>query len=135
MLRTTLALKAWAVYRIAKTVNLFVITARLASLRKSVLAKEDIHIMLEKICWFILHGIRGGIYAVPFMGLFAFLVSGIIQPSIGTSSFAIISAYVSNGITLLGWGVFVTGLVVWIDTWISDYRSDYLPNWIRKDLY
>ena len=115
--------------------SLFVITARLASLRKSVLAKEDIHIMLEKICWFILHGSRGGIYAVPFMGLFAFLVSGIIQPSIGTSSFAMISAYVSNGITLLGWGVFVTGLVVWIDTWISDYRSDYLPNWIRKDLY
>lgn len=73
--------------------SLFVITARLASLRKSVLAKEDIYIMLEKICWFILHGIRGGIYAVPFMGLFAFLVSGIIQPSIGTSSFAMISAY------------------------------------------
>lgn len=135
MLRIILALKAWVVYHIAKMASLFVITARLASLRKSVLAKEDIYIMLEKICWFILHGIRGGIYAVQFMGLFAFLVSGIIQPSIGTSSFAMISAYVSNGITLLGWGVFVTGFVVWIDTWISDYRSDYLPNWIRKDLY
>ena len=90
MLRTIRVQKAWAVCRIAKMASLFVITARLASLRKSVLAKEDIYIMLEKICWFILHGIRGGIFAVPFIGLFAFLVSGIIQPSIGTSSFAMI---------------------------------------------
>ena len=135
MLRTILALKVWAVSRIVRMVSLFVITARLVSRKKSALAKEDIYIMLEKIFWFILHGIRGGIYAVPFMGLFAFLVSGIIQPSIGTSSFSMISAYVSNGITLLGWGMFIAGLVIWIDTWISDYRSEYLPNWIRKDFY
>jgi len=36
MLKTTLALKAWAVYRIARMVSLSVITVRLASLRKFV---------------------------------------------------------------------------------------------------
>lgn len=91
--------------------------------------------MLEKISLLFIYGFRGLIHAISFMLLAALLLSGILQPSIIPGTFEMLSTYVANGITLLGGGFFIASLIVWIDTWISDYRSDYLPNWVRREMY
>lgn len=93
--------------------------------------------MLEKLCWVMLYGIRGSIYAVPFilLSLFLFLISGNLAMSTATNAFTEISAHISNGIKLIGWGCFFTALIIWVATWIDDYQLDYLPNWIKKELY
>ena len=137
MLATILALKAWAVYRIAKMVSSFVTMARLASLRKYAVVKRSFDIMLEKLCWGMLYGIRGGIYALPVMLLS--LVFTFINKNLNSvteyGSFVFINNYLSNVLMYLSFGALAAAAVVWIMTWVSDYRSDYLPNWIRRDLY
>lgn len=93
--------------------------------------------MLEKICWFMLYGFRGLIRAVPFFLLSMVLIFISIKLySINEISIYItMPIYIAKGIMLLALGSLVAAVFVWIDNWISDYRSDYLPNWIRKDLY
>lgn len=137
MLKTILVLRAWVVYRIAKTVSLFVRMARLASLRKFVVAKRNLDIMLEKICWAMLYGVRGAIYAVPLMLLslaFTFINKNLLSPTEG-SSFAFMINYLSNGLMYLSLGALTAAAIVWIATWVLDYWTGYLPNWIRRELY
>lgn len=137
MLRTILVLKAWAVSRIAKMVNLFVRMARLASLRKFVVVKRSIDIMLEKLSWGMLYGIRGGIYAVPLMLLslvFTFINNNL-QSVTEYGSFAFMINYLSNVLVYLSFGALAAAAIVWLATWISDYWTGYLPNWIRRELY
>ena len=136
MLRTILALKVWAVYRIAKMVSLSVITVRLVSLRKFV-ARESFDIMMEKIYLFMMYGIRGFIRALPFMflSLVLIFISNKLYLINEISIYITMPIYIAKGIMLLALGSFVTAVFVWIDNWITDYRSDYLPNWIRRELY
>ena len=93
--------------------------------------------MLEKISWLIVYGIRGGVYGVTLMLLSTWfiLISRWLYPAAEGSSLILMSIYIAKGIFWLGIGSFATGLVIWLVTWITDYRSDYLPNWIRRDLY
>lgn len=93
--------------------------------------------MLEKISWFIVYGIRGGVYGVIFILLSTWfiLISHWLSSAAEGSSLTIISSYIAQGIFWLGIGSLAIGLVIFLVTWITDYRSDYLPNWIRKDLY
>ena len=137
MLRTILALKAWAVYRIAKMVNLSVITARLVSLRKLVLVKKGFNIMLNKMGWFMLYSFRGLIRVLPILllSMVLTLINSRLQSVTDAGSLVYLLIYISNGLTIAALGALVFAALVWIDTWITDYRSDYLPNWIRKDLY
>ena len=137
MLRTTLVQKAWAVCRIAKMVSLSVRMARLASLRKFVVVKRSLDIMLEKLCWAMLYGVRGAIYAVPLMLLslaFTFINKNLLSATEG-SSFAFITNYLSNILMYLSLGALAAAAIVWLATWISDYWTGYLPNWIRRELY
>ena len=137
MLRIHLALKAWAVYRIARMVSLFVITARLASLRRFVPVEEGFNIMLNKIGWLMLYGFRGLIRALPILLLSMVLtfINSRLYLVADVGFLVSLLIYISNGLTIAALGALVFAAFVWIDTWISDYRSDYLPNWIRKDLY
>ena len=118
-------------------VSSFVRMARLVSLRKYVVVKRSFDIMLEKICWGMLYGIRGGIYALPVMLLS--LVFTFINKNLNSvteyGSFVFINNYLSNVLMYLSFGALAAAAVVWIMTWISDYRSDYLPNWIRREMY
>ena len=93
--------------------------------------------MLEKISWFIVYGIRGGVYGVTLMLLSTWfiLISRWLYPAAEGSSLILMSIYIAKGIFWLGIGSFATGLVIWLVTWITDYRSDYLPNWIRREMY
>ena len=93
--------------------------------------------MLEKIIWFIVYGIRGGVYGVTLMLLSTWfiLISRWLYPAAEGSSLILMSIYIAKGIFWLGIGSFATGLVIWLVTWITDYRSDYLPNWIRREMY
>lgn len=137
MLATILALKAWAVYRTAKMVSSFVRMGRSVSLRSFVVVKRSFDVMLEKLCWGMLYGIRGGIYAVPVMLLS--LVFTFINKNLNSvteyGSFTFITNYLSNVLMYLSFGALAAAAVVWIMTWAGDYRSGYLPNWIRRDLY
>ena len=137
MLRIHLALKAWAVYRIARMVSLFVITARLASLRRFVPVEEGFNIMLNEIGWLMLYGFRGLIRALPILLLSMVLtfINSRLYLVADVGFLVSLLIYISNGLTIAALGALVFAAFVWIDTWISDYRSDYLPNWIRKDLY
>lgn len=93
--------------------------------------------MLEKISWLIVYGIRGGVYGVTLMLLSTWfiLISRWLYPAAEGSSLILMSIYIAKGIFWLGIGSFATGLVIWLVTWITDYRSDYLPNWIRREMY
>ena len=137
MLKTTLVLRVWAVCRIAKMVSLFVRMARLASLRKFVVVKRSLDIMLEKLCWTMLYGVRGAIYAVPLMLLslaFTFINNNLLSPTEG-SYFVFMINYLSNGLMYLSLGALAAAAIIWIVTWISDYWTGYLPSWIRRELY
>lgn len=93
--------------------------------------------MLEKLLWFIVFGIRGGIHAVPFIalaGVFT-LIDSALHSITETGSFAMMSSYISCGLTLFALCSLITAAVIWIVTWIEDCFTGYLPNWIRKDLY
>lgn len=93
--------------------------------------------MLEKISWFIVYGIRGGVYGVILMLLstwFIFISRWLSSAAEG-SSLTLMPIYIAQGIFWLGIGSFATGLVIWLVTWISDYQSDYLPSWIRREMY
>ena len=93
--------------------------------------------MLEKICWAMLYGVRGAIYAVPLMLLslaFTFINNNLLSPNEG-SSFLFMINYLSNGLMYLSLGALAAAAIVWIATWISDYWTGYLPNWIRRELY
>lgn len=93
--------------------------------------------MLEKISGFFVYCFRGGAYAAILMALslwFLFLSRWLYSAAQG-SSLTIMSNYIAQGILWLGMGLFIAGLVVWLWTWVSDYRSDYLPNWVRRELY
>ena len=137
MLRTILALKAWAVYRIAKMVSLFVTTVKLASLRRLVPGEEGFNIMLNKIGWLMLYGFRGLIHALPILLLSMVLtfINSKLYLVADVGFLVSLLIYISNGLTIAALGALFFAAFVWIDTWIGDYRSDYLPNWIRKDLY
>lgn len=93
--------------------------------------------MLEKIGWFIVYGIRGGIYAVPLMllSLWFLFISRWLYSAAEGSSLVLISNHIAQGIFWLGAGSLAAGLVVWLVMWMSDYRSDYLPNWVRREVY
>ncbi len=137
MLKTILVLKVWAVYRIAKMVSLSVRMARLVSLRKFVVVKRSLDIMLEKLCWAMLYGVRGAIYAIPLMLLslaFTFINNNLLLSTEG-SSFLFMINYLSNGFMYLSLGALAAAAIVWLATWISDYWTGYLPNWIRRELY
>ena len=101
------------------------------------MVKEIFYIALEKLCWFLLHGIRGGIYAVPVMLLS--LVFTFINKNLNSvteyGSFTFITNYLSNVLMYLSFGALAVASIIWLATWISDYRSDYLPNWIRREMY
>ena len=137
MLRIHLALKAWAVYRIARMVSLFVITARLASLRRFVPVEEGFNIMLNKIGWLMLYGFRGLIRALPILLLSMVLtfINSRLYLITDIGLLASLLIYISNCLTILALVSLAASVFVLIDNWISDYRSDYLPSWIRKDLY
>ncbi len=93
--------------------------------------------MLEKLCWVMLYGVRGAVYAVPLMLLslaFTFINNNLLSPTEG-SSFAFITNYLSNILMYLSLGALAAAAIVWLATWISDYWTGYLPNWIRKELY
>lgn len=137
MLATILALRAWAVYRIAKMVSSFVRMGRSVSLRRFVVVKRSFDIMLEKICWGMLYGFRGLIRAMPL-----FLLSMVLT-FINSRFYLITDAgllaslliYISKGLTILALVSLAASAIIWLVTWAGDYRSGYLPNWIRRDLY
>lgn len=137
MLATILALKAWAVYRIAKMVSSFVRMGRSVSLRKYAVVKRSFDIMLEKLYWGILYGVRGSIYAVIFMVLSLVLqrISYWLYSSADNSLLEMMAIQIAKGISLLAMASIVVGVVVWLFTWLSDYQDGYLPNWIRRELY
>lgn len=93
--------------------------------------------MLEKISWFLVHGLRGGVYAVPLMLLsFALIfINNNLQSVTEGSVFAFLINYLSNGLMLLALGAWSAAAVVWLATWISDYWTGYLPNWVRREIY
>ena len=93
--------------------------------------------MLEKIIWFIVYGIRGGVYGLILILLSTWfiLISHWLSSAAEGSSLILMSSYIAQGIFWLGIGSFATGIIIWLVTWISDYRSDYLPNWIRREMY
>lgn len=137
MLATILALKAWAVYRIAKMVSLFVRMARLASLKRLVLVRENFSIMLEKLCWFMLYGFRGLIRAMPLFLLSMVLtfINSRLHLITDAGLLASLLIYISKGLTILALVSLAASAIIWLVTWAGDYRSGYLPNWIRRDLY
>ena len=93
--------------------------------------------MLEKISWLFVYGLRGGIFALPLMFLsmvFTFINHNL-HSTTETGSFAFIINYLSNGLTLFALGFLAVAVVVWLVTWIADYRAGYLPSWVRKELY
>ena len=118
-------------------VSSFVRMARLVSLRRFVVVKRSLDIMLEKLCWVMLYGVRGSIYAIPLMLLslaFTFINNNLLSPTEG-SYFVFITNYLSNGLMYLSLGALAAAAIVWIATWIRDYWTGYLPNWIRRELY
>ena len=137
MLRIHLALKAWAVYRIARMVSLFVITARLASLRRFVPVEEGFNIMLNKIGWLMLYGFRGLIRAMPLFLLSMVLtfINSRLHLITDAGLLASLLIYISKGLTILALVSLAASAIIWLVTWAGDYRSGYLPNWIRRDLY
>jgi hypothetical protein len=70
--------------------------------------------MIDKIVFILLFGIRGAVHAIPFFLVSVLFISGVLKPSAGASSLEMLSTYISNGITLLGLGLFLASLVVWI---------------------
>ena len=117
-------------------VSLFVITVRSVSLRRFVV-RESFDIMMEKIYLFMTYGIRGFIRALPFMflSLVLIFISNKLYSIKEISIYTTMPVSISKGIMLLALCSFVAAIIVWIDNWITDYRSDYLPNWIRRELY
>lgn len=85
----------------------------------------------------MMYGIRGFIRALPFMflSLVLIFISNKLYLINEISIYITMPIYIAKGIMLLALGSFVTAVFVWIDNWITDYRSDYLPNWIRRELY
>ena len=101
------------------------------------MVKRGLDIMLEKLCWGMLYGIRGGIYAVPLMLLslaFTFINNNLHSVTEGVY-FVFMINYISNGLMYLSLGALGAAAMVWLATWISDYWTGYLPNWIRRELY
>ena len=101
------------------------------------MVKRILDIMLEKLCWGMLYGIRGGIYAVPLMLLslvFAFINNNLSSVT-EYGSFAFMINYLSNVLMYLSFGALAAAAIVWLATWILDYWTGYLPNWIRRELY
>lgn len=93
--------------------------------------------MLERISWFIVYGIRGGIYALPLMFLsmvFTFINSRLHLVT-DAGLLASLLIYISNGLAIAALISLAASGIVWIMTWAGDYRSGYLPNWIRRELY
>lgn len=93
--------------------------------------------MIDKLCWFTLYGFRGFIYASPIFLLSMVLtfIHNRLFPVVDTGFFTAILTHLSNGFMLLELGTFFGAFLVWVVTWLSDYREGYLPNWIRKELY
>ena len=101
------------------------------------MVKMSLDIMLEKLCWVMLYGVHGAIYAVPLMLLslvFTFINNNLLSATEG-SSFLFMINYLSNGLMYLSLGALAAAAIVWLATWIDDYKVDYLPNWIRRELY
>lgn len=87
--------------------------------------------MLENIIWNLMFAVRGAVYATPFIVGALFLSSGLFLPSEpATGLFAPIVEAVRGYINLIGLGLTVMSLIVWITTWIDDYQNDYLPKWV-----
>ena len=93
--------------------------------------------MLEKLYLFMLYGFRGLIHAVPFflLSMVLTIINSRLHLITDVGLLASLLIYISNGLTILALVSLAASVFVWIDNWISDYRSDYLPSWIRKDLY
>ena len=93
--------------------------------------------MLNKIGWLMLYGFRGLIRALPILLLSMVLtfINSRLYLVADVGFLVSLLIYISNGLTIAALGALVFAVFVWIDNWISDYRSDYLPSWIRKDLY
>ncbi len=93
--------------------------------------------MLNKMGWFMLYSFRGLIRVLPILllSMVLTLINSRLQSVTDAGSLVYLLIYISNGLTIAALGALVFAALVWIDTWITDYRSDYLPNWIRKDLY
>ena len=72
--------------------------------------------------------------AIPLMLLpltFTFINNNLLSATEG-SSFAFMTNYLSNILMYLSWGALAAAAIVWLATWISDYWTGYLPNWIRR---
>lgn len=93
--------------------------------------------MLDKIYWFMLYGFRGLIRAVPFFLLSMVLtfINSRLHLIIDAGLLASLLIYISKGLTILALVSLAASAVVWVMTWAGDYRSGYLPNWIRRELY
>ena len=93
--------------------------------------------MLEKLYEILPYSIRGGVYAAILISLATslFFISLWLYKANEVSSLTLMSKYIAQGLLLLALGSLVAAAVVWLTTWISDYRSDHLPNWLRRRLY
>ena len=101
------------------------------------MAKETLNLMLEKLCWFMLYGFRGFIHAVPFMflSLALIFISSKLYSINEISIYKVMPVAISKGIISLTLISLAVPAIVWIMTWVGDYRRDHLPNWIKRQLY
>lgn len=91
--------------------------------------------MLEKLYEILTYGIRGGVYAAILISLATLLlfISLWLYKANEVGSTILLSRYIAQGLPLLACGLFVVAAVLWLMTWVDDYRSNYLPDCIRKE--
>lgn len=93
--------------------------------------------MLEKLYEVITYSFRGGVYAAVLISLsvlFLFISTWLYKAN-EVGSTILLSRYIAQGLSLLALGLLFAAITVWLIIWISDYRSDYLPDCIRKESY
>lgn len=92
--------------------------------------------MLEKLNLFIMYSLRGGAYAtiLILLSMWFLFLSFWLHKAKEVVPLILMSKYISQGLLLLALGSLVAAAIVWLTTWISDYRSDYLPSWVRRRL-
>lgn len=90
--------------------------------------------MLEKLYSYLMYSIRGGAYATILISLsmwFLFLSFWLYKAN-GVAPLTLMSKHIAQGLLFLALSSLVAAAIVWLLTWISDYRSDHIPNWVRR---